>query len=321
MRARTLGYAVAGSAAVLGAAVTSALRRQPEPWPSAPGELVEAGGEALHALVRREGSGPTVVFESALSCPCTEWAWVLRALDGATPSVAYDRPGNGWSSRNTSRVDAAEYAGLTRELLEALDLPGPYLFVGHSVGGLLIRAFADRYPADTAGLVFVDSSHPEQLERSSLQREGVSLVQQGINGMCLRTRFRLLAEDDAGFGALNGLPVDVAKASTGVMRRPEPWLAARHEFALWNTRWAGAARQAKIRRGLPVGVVTAGRQATTDLAHGRMQAELAGLSDVSRHEVVKGAEHDSLVMDGQLARSVAEVVRWALAAHREREVA
>nr|WP_232211778.1 alpha/beta hydrolase [Saccharomonospora halophila] len=296
------------------------MRRRPPEYPPAPGELAEVGGEVLHALVGRAEEGPTVVFESALSCPCTEWGWVLRALDGHTPFVAYDRPGNGWSTRHGTHTDAADHGALLLDLVRTLALPGPYLLVGHSVGGLLVRAFADRNPRHTAGLVLVDSSHPDQMERSSLQREGAALVRQGITTMSLRTRFGLLdGHDDSAFGALTGLPAGLAEPSVRVMRRPEPWRAARGEFALWNTRWAAAARRSTPARDLPLGVVTAGRQSATDVAHSRMQAELAELSDVRRHDVVPSAEHDSLVMDERFAPRVAEVVRWAIETHRRQE--
>ncbi|OZM72835.1 alpha/beta hydrolase [Amycolatopsis antarctica] len=265
------------------------------------------------------GSGPTVVFESALSCPCTEWAWILRSLDGRVPYLAYDRPGNGWSSQHKPAVTSADLNLLTKRLLHELGLSGPYLLVGHSVGGLLARTFARNHAADLAGIVLVDSSHPDQLRRSTLQREGMPLVKQGISRMHLRSRYRLLPEanpDD--FGAIADLPADLVEPSGRIMRRPEPWAAARREFALWNTEWAPQAASTLLPEALPIGVVTAGQQASMDLAHGRMQAELAELSTVSMHKVVPNAEHDGLVMNEDQARNVTSVIEWALERHANR---
>lgn len=313
---RYLGLSLAAGAAAATAIGGLAGSRRPEDWPAAPGEFTEVHGEQIHHLVNRDGSGPTVVFESALSCPCTEWAWLLRALETTAPCLAYDRPGNGWSSQHRPPATAAELNDLTLSLLRKLDLPGPYVLVGHSVGGLLARAFAGRHADELAGVVLVDSSHPDQLDRSALQREGMPLVKQGISTMYWRTRLRLLGDDD-GFGAISELPGEIVESSGRVMRRPEPWAAARREFALWHTQWATEAREATLAPTLPVGVVTAGQQASMDLAHGRMQTELAGLTQVGRHEVVRMAEHDSLVMREELAGHVAEVVEWVLERHAE----
>lgn len=307
------GRALLGAAAAAGAAtaIAGVLReRAPRELPPAPGELVDVGRETLHALVSRTGSGPTVVFESALCCPCTEWAWVTAELDGRVPYVAYDRPGNGWSTQHTPPRTAAELNDLMTELLHVLDVPGPYVLVGHSVGGLLIRTFAARYPEDTAGLVLVDSSHPDQISRSAMQREGMPLVKQNITNSQRRAALGRLG--DEGFGSVADLPDTVREVSTAVMRYPGPWRAARREFALWQRFWAGEAAAAAVPTALPLGVVTAGQQATSDLEHGRMQAELAALSEVHRHETVTEAKHDSLVMDERFARSVTEIVEWAI---------
>ncbi|SFB47920.1 Pimeloyl-ACP methyl ester carboxylesterase [Amycolatopsis marina] len=314
------GLRYLGISATVGAAATAALAavrsRAPEDWPPAPGDFVEVGGERIHHLVERGGRGPTVVFESALSCPCTEWAWVLRALKGTASCLAYDRPGNGWSSQRNPPITAAEVNDLTVALLRKLDMSGPYVLVGHSVGGLLARTFAGRHADELAGIVLVDSSHPDQLERSALQREGMPLVKQGISTMYWRARLRILGDDD-GFGAISELPGELVEPSGRVMRRPEPWAAARREFGLWHTRWAAEAHAVTPAPTLPVGVVTAGQQASMDLAHGRMQAELAGLTQVGRHEVVRTAEHDSLVMREELATHVIDLVRWARECHAE----
>src|SRR5699024_5378297 len=128
-----------------------------------PGELIELDSLPLHALAHRRGDGPTVVFENGLVCPCTEWAWVLPEIAGRYNYLAYDRPGTGWSADDGKRRSLHEFNQLTGDLLARLGLPAPYVLVGHSVGGLLIRSFAAARPHEVAGLVLVDSSHPDQL--------------------------------------------------------------------------------------------------------------------------------------------------------------
>lgn len=317
---RTIGaVAVAAGAGLLGG-VALQLRRTLPDVPAPPGRYVDVKGESVHILSNADGEGPTVVFESAMASPCTEWAWVLRALDGKVPYVAYDRPGNGWSSRRTAPDLTADYHGLTAELLRALGLPAPYLLVGHSVGGLLIRDFAARRPRDTAGLVLVDSSHPDQLERSSQQRDGMALVRHALTNRAWRARFGRVECGKDDFGAVADLPKGVAGPTVGVMCRPEPWVAALRELELWHRRWAADVRGSDLSDGVPVAVVTAGKQAEADPAHAQMQRELARLSPVARHETVAAAEHDALVMQQEHAARVSAAVTWALDTAREREV-
>lgn len=313
MKPRLVFASAVAAGIAVAAGVAHRLRSVPD-WPEPPGDVTTVRGESLHHLSSAEGAGPTVVFESALSCPCTEWAWVMRELDGHLPYLAYDRPGNGWSSAHNPPRTAAEHAELLHDLLVARGLPGPYVLVGHSVGGLLVRVFADRYPGDVAGLVLVDSSHPDQLERSALQREGMPLVQQSIWTTYWRSRLGLPRPDD-GFGALSDLPEELVDPSMRVMRRPEPWKAAGREFADWYTRWNDETRATTLGPELPVAVVTAGAQSSMDGAHARMQEELAQLTTVGHHDVVVGAQHDALVMRPEPAARITRAVDWVVRRH------
>lgn len=79
--------------------------------------------------------------------------------------VAYDRSGLGWSEPGPNSRDARSIARELRTALRSADLPGPYVPVGSSLGGLYALAFADEFPEETAGVVLVDSMHPDQWER------------------------------------------------------------------------------------------------------------------------------------------------------------
>jgi pimeloyl-ACP methyl ester carboxylesterase len=74
-------------------------------------------------------------------------------------SVIYDRAGTGWSDRIRLPRSAAEAAGELRELLQVAEIPGPYLLVGHSLGGAYARRFSQLYPRETAGVVYIDPAH------------------------------------------------------------------------------------------------------------------------------------------------------------------
>src|SRR5262245_5254364 len=89
-----------------------------------------------------------------------------------TTSVLYDRAGTGWSDHADLPRSATEVADELRSLLRVAGVPAPYAFVGHSLGGLYARRFAQRFPADVAGLVFLDPGHEDymtKLPRPSLR--------------------------------------------------------------------------------------------------------------------------------------------------------
>jgi pimeloyl-ACP methyl ester carboxylesterase len=78
-----------------------------------------------------------------------------------TTSVLYDRGGTGWSDDVEWPRTAKAVVEELRGLLQAAALPGPYLFVGHSLGGLLARRFAQLHPNDVAGLLLLDPAHED----------------------------------------------------------------------------------------------------------------------------------------------------------------
>jgi pimeloyl-ACP methyl ester carboxylesterase len=130
----------------------------------APGRLVKVGDHKLH--LNCTGRGPaTVVFESALGGWSIDWSLVQDQLPPSVRACSYDRAGYGWSDPSHRRYRPDEVARELHELLAAADVSGPYVLVGHSAGGVYVRQFAHLYPADTAGLVFVDSSHEEMVRR------------------------------------------------------------------------------------------------------------------------------------------------------------
>ncbi len=130
----------------------------------APGRLIEVGGHRVHLDCRGSGS-ITVIFESALGGWSLDWARVQEGLPSSVRSCAYDRAGYGWSEPTDDPYGNGRVVRGLRAALDAADARGPYVLVGHSVGGVYAREFAHEYPADIAGMVFVDSSHEQMLRR------------------------------------------------------------------------------------------------------------------------------------------------------------
>lgn len=120
-------------------------------------------GQILH--VQRLGSdGPGVVFESGLGADLRAWDKVAGPISGFAQVIRYDRAGLG-ASQPMSRPDPVTAETVARRLhglLDVIGVPGPWILVGHSLGGLYLQMFARLYPQDVAGLVLLDSSIAEE---------------------------------------------------------------------------------------------------------------------------------------------------------------
>jgi len=125
-----------------------------------PGVLVNIGGHRLHLNCSGAGS-PTIVLDAALGGSSLSWSLVQPAVSRQTRTCSYDRAGFGWSDAGPMPRTAARIAHELRVLLERAGIPPPFVLVGHSFGGLVMRIFASRYRTDVAGLVLVDPAHPE----------------------------------------------------------------------------------------------------------------------------------------------------------------
>jgi pimeloyl-ACP methyl ester carboxylesterase len=151
--------------------------------PQAPGELVDVGTHRLH--IRCAGAGtPAVIFDAALGGSSLSWSLVQPAVACVTRACSYDRAGFGWSDPGPLPRTAGRIADELYVLLRARDVPPPYVLVGHSFGGLVMRLFASRHPRDTAGLVLIEPAVPEEWvdptsEQRALIARGVRLCRYG----------------------------------------------------------------------------------------------------------------------------------------------
>ena len=132
--------------------------------PKAPGQLVSVGAYRLHIQCLGAGK-PTVVLDAGLGGSALEWTRIQSELAPTYRVCSYDRAGMGWSDPIRGSRTSAQITEELHDLLQAARVPGPYLLVGHSFGGYTAQLFASRYPNLTAGVVLVDSSHPEQIRR------------------------------------------------------------------------------------------------------------------------------------------------------------
>jgi pimeloyl-ACP methyl ester carboxylesterase len=161
---------------------------------------VDIGGQRLY-LDCRGARSPTVVLEAGAGDPSPVWSLVQSRVAAFTRVCSYDRGGYLWSEPGAR---PRTYAQLALELRTALDRSGvrpPYILVGQSYGGLVVRGFAERYAHDVAGVVLVDAVHEDESivyggapHRLRDQAQGRTFVEPRI---ALDTEFLHIARDSA----------------------------------------------------------------------------------------------------------------------------
>jgi pimeloyl-ACP methyl ester carboxylesterase len=130
-----------------------------------PGDLVEFAGARSHLHCVGDGS-PTVILEAGLDLNGSfSWRNVQNDVAVTTRVCSYDRAGILWSEPRPGPRDAHRIADELHALLSAAAERPPYVMVGHSTGGLLVRVFAHRFKGQVVGFVLIDSAHPEQVAR------------------------------------------------------------------------------------------------------------------------------------------------------------
>ncbi|MCY4282728.1 MAG: alpha/beta hydrolase, partial [Gammaproteobacteria bacterium] len=131
---------------------------------SIPGKLVDVGGFRLHIHCVGQGA-PAIILDSGVGGFSLEWTRIQNALAHRTRVCSYDRAGYGWSDLGPLPRTSKRITRELHTLLQKAGVAGPYILAGHSFGGYNAQLFARNYPDETAGLVLIDASHPEQIER------------------------------------------------------------------------------------------------------------------------------------------------------------
>ncbi len=129
-----------------------------------PGKMVDVGGYSLHIYCTGSGS-PTVILDAGGGNSSFDWDQVQPGIAKFTRVCSFDRAGNGWSDESPNPRTSKYMVEELHTLLKNSETPGPYILVGHSLGGANARLYASQYPDEVAGIVLVDASHEDQLEK------------------------------------------------------------------------------------------------------------------------------------------------------------
>jgi pimeloyl-ACP methyl ester carboxylesterase len=273
------------------------------------------GAHRLHYRCEGEGA-PAVIFDAGIAASSLSWSRVQPEVARFTFACSYDRAGLAWSEVSSTPRSMSTLITELRAVIRHANVPPPYVLVGHSFGGLLIRAFAREYPNEVAGLVFVDPLHPEEWcepspeQRRSLRggiflsRVGAFLARIGLVRFLLsrlsggatalpRRASRMLGERAATLlvnmvGEVQKLPTDVLPAVQ------EHWSNPKAFRGMWQHLAALPACSAEVGRGvdtfgeMPLVVLSAGRRDPRWIA---ADATLARASKHGRHVVSAHSGH------------------------------
>jgi pimeloyl-ACP methyl ester carboxylesterase len=124
--------------------------------PPAPGTLIDIGGHKLHLLSSGKGS-PTVILEAGLGAYSVDWGLVQPQVAKFTTVCSYDRASYAWSERGPEPRGLRTSVNELHRLLEKANVKPPYILVGQSWGGRIVRLFAYTYPQEVAGMVLIDT--------------------------------------------------------------------------------------------------------------------------------------------------------------------
>src|SRR4051794_31564987 len=130
-------------------AVLLSLAAAAQDAPKPLGKMVDLGGHQLHLYCTGHGS-PTVLVEMGFEEYSFDWKLVQEPVAKFTRICTYDRAGYAWSDPGPLPRSFAQINLELRTALEKTGERGPYILVGHSYGGGVVRNFALNYPKLTA---------------------------------------------------------------------------------------------------------------------------------------------------------------------------
>ena len=132
-------------------------------WNNPPrGTLIDVDGRKQRLVCQGQAVAgvPIVVFESGIYSGAADWGFIQPEVAKGGRTCSYDRAGMGWSQPSNNPRDSASMAREAHQLLDVAGERGPYVLVGHSMAGLLTRAFLSQFPNDVVGLVLIDAADP-----------------------------------------------------------------------------------------------------------------------------------------------------------------
>ena len=137
-----------------------------------PGRWVTIGQGCRLYLLEKGSGGPTVIFEAGIAATNLNWFHIQETVSQFTRTASYDRSGLGWSSPCRTPRTPGHIVSELHNMLREAGLKPPFVLVGHSFGGLVMRRFAIEFPEDVAGVVLVDPMRCEEWPPMDPSKQG-----------------------------------------------------------------------------------------------------------------------------------------------------
>ncbi|WP_370420620.1 alpha/beta hydrolase [Streptomyces sp. QH1-20] len=243
-----------------------------------------------------------VLFDNGLGTPHEYWDWVVSALPADIGYLRFNRPGYGLSSPVPGHDLSAHFALIDELRARFLPSDAPVTLVGHSLGGYLVAAYAAFHGAGTGveRVVMVDATNVRQLGASRGQETDLWYCQ-------------ILLTEQA--YAVTGLSALIPSLNRQKTFRPEVNRSTR-AFLAHRRVWATAYREYRAAMEhpeptgikVPLDVITAQDNQGSNTDHLSVQAEFLAYSERSRHHVIEGSDHESVLSFEHHAALVGRVI-------------
>ena len=258
------------------------------------GQMVDVGGYRLHINCTGTGS-PTVVIESGWGDFSAVWGWVQPEVAKTTRVCTYDRAGMGWSESSPQPRTAREFAKELHTLLEKANEPGPYVLVGHSMGGYTVRVYAHDYPEEVAGLVLID---PQNLSTEDAATFNPAPKPSKTSLPVLMARIGLARLLAGPLGSIQNLPEGDKQAYTANTVTPRSTQTLLDE-GRGMSEGGAQARAVTTLGALPLIVLSRGKDMDAESA--ASQARYLQLSTDSQHLVADQSDHRIMIEQPEAA--------------------
>jgi pimeloyl-ACP methyl ester carboxylesterase len=234
------------------------------------------------------------------------WARIVDHTNTQARVCTYDRAGQGWSGDVDQPQDGITAAQDVHTLLQEAGEHGPFVLVGHSIGGTFALTYAAQYPHQVAGMVLLDSSSPYQFSALPAYPGQYAVMRRGL--AVLPSLYRL------GLGRLvyavqpSHLPQPAGDVATSLTATARGARNGRDEVAMLPDVFAQAQALTTLHR-LPLAVLTARESLDGTDGWAKAQDRLAALSTNTVHQVVDSTHSGLLEDPGPAKQSATAIIR------------
>jgi len=287
----------------------------------ADGRMVDVGGRSLHMRCTGAG-GPTYVLEAGAVGFVAMWQWVQAGLAARARVCAYARAGLGASDPAPGGFAPARVRGDLKAALAAAGEKGPFILVGHSLGGVFVRGFAAAYPDDVAALVLVDPAHEDQLDYFDEETARYfETFHRMMKVMPAAARFGLLHLWNPLAVVTDGLDGAARERAALYLQAPAHLAAASAELAAWDAIMDDV-RRSPVPPSIPTLVVSAGavpgRSAEVKTQILALHRDIARHATFGQHRTIEAASHLSILTDRDIAAQLVRMMQdFAARARRD----